>query len=122
MERQYVNVLNADDTYKFMVGFAKLKTIDQKIIMFLHEKDYKYTGTYTQLCNDMGYQDSYTSEVNRSCKRLESYGIITIKNPKIWYIRDMFLVEDWIAKVTALGKEKGYVFKESIHTDAEQTG
>lgn len=122
MERLYVNTLSVDDAYEFMVGFTKLKSLDQKIIMFLHEKEFKYTGTYTQLCHDMGYQDSYTSEVNRSCKRLESYGILTIHNPKIWYIRDIFLVENWTAKVIALGKEKPNVFEESIHTDAEQTG
>lgn len=117
MERVYVNALDTETAYAFMVGYIKLKSIDQKIIMFLHEREYHYNGTYTQLCHDMGFQDSYSSEINRACKRLESYGILSIKAPTVWYFRDLYLVEDWTAKVIALGKENANdnVLEEEVH-------
>lgn len=121
MERIYINELDTDTAYAFMVGYTKLKGIDQKVIMFLHEREYHFSGTYTQMCNEMKFQDSYVSEIHRACKRLESYGILTIKEPKMWYFRDFYLVEDWTTKVIALGKEKENenVLKESVHTDTQ---
>ena len=105
MERMYINTLSSEDAYLFMLGYSDLTKAEQNIIIYLHEKQYKYDGTYSSLCKDMQYDDSYVSEISRACHRLSAKQIIEISEPKAWYYREIYLNNDWVEKVIAIGKE-----------------
>ena len=102
----YINNLSSEEAYLFMLGYSQLTKAEQKVIIFLHEQKYIYKGTYSSLCKDMGYEDSYTSEVNRACHRLESRNLLEIAEPKAWYFREIYLVDDWVSKMITIGKAK----------------
>jgi hypothetical protein len=104
--RETLQVLSVNEAYRFMVGFEELTKCDKKMIIYFLEHEYKFKGTYTDLAKDMGYSDTYISEIFRSCHRLQDLRILEISEPYNHYTRTITMNKTWIDTLIEVGSKK----------------
>lgn len=102
---KHLNMLTIDEALSFMYAFERLSTSDRKIILYLLEKDdHKYTGTNISLAEDMRLKESYNSQIARTIKKLELFGLVNVHSYTKGYTRTIELSPLWIERLITAGE------------------